>query len=72
MLFDPKNLISYPKECGVYLMKDSEGSILYIGKAKSLKTRLKQYFEKTDNRPIIPFLVPKIALIDTIITSSEK
>ena len=72
MTFDPTKLNSYPKECGVYLMKAAEGEILYIGKAKNLKVRLKQYFEKTDTRPTIPFLVPKIASIETIVTSSEK
>lgn len=72
MSFDPTKLSTYPKEYGVYLMKDSKGLILYIGKAKNLKTRLRQYFDKTDTRATIPFLVPKIASIETIVTSSEK
>ena len=72
MLFDPQTLATYPQECGVYLMKAENKEILYIGKAKNLRLRLKQYFEKTDTRPIIPFLVPKIVTIDTIVTPSEK
>lgn len=72
MPFDLSKLSTYPKDYGVYLMKDAQGTILYIGKAKNLKLRLKQYFDVTDQRAIIPFLVPQIAHIDIIVTVSEK
>jgi excinuclease ABC subunit C len=72
MLFDKTKLSAYPKECGVYLMKDSTEKILYIGKANNIKARLKQYFEKTDTRASVSFLLRKIASIETIVTSSEK
>ena len=45
MTFDISN-ISIPKEPGIYLMKDSKGEIIYIGKAKNLKNRVKTYFLK--------------------------
>ncbi|MDD2715574.1 MAG: excinuclease ABC subunit UvrC [Candidatus Wallbacteria bacterium] len=37
-------LLNLPNDPGVYLMKNSEGSIIYIGKAKNLRNRVKQYF----------------------------
>lgn len=73
MPFDPKLLEQFPLKPGVYLMKDQKGSVLYVGKAKLLKNRLKQYFAPNgDGRPMIPILLPKIAHIDTIVVPSEK
>jgi excinuclease ABC subunit C len=73
MPFKPANLAHYPKEPGVYLMKDIDGSVLYVGKAKNLRNRLKQYFIKeSDERPYIPYLIPQIETIETIVTTSEK
>ena len=45
MIFDISK-ITIPKEPGIYLMKDSKGEIIYIGKAKNLKNRVKSYFLK--------------------------
>lgn len=73
MSFDPEHLSSYPKSPGVYLMKGSAGKVLYVGKAKHLQKRLKQYFSKNpDSRVMVPFLISKVVSIDTIITPSEK
>src|SRR3989344_3231866 len=73
MSFDPNILALYPTEPGVYLMKDDKGEVLYIGKAKNLKNRLKQYFgESRDQREQIPYLISKIASIDTIVALTEK
>lgn len=71
-LFDAAKLKNYPQEPGVYLMKDAHEKILYIGKAKHLKNRLKQYFQDTDTRQMIPMLLAQVVTIDTIITPSEK
>jgi len=71
MLFDVKLLDQFPMKPGVYLMKDAENKIIYVGKANVLKTRVKQYFASTgDSRPMIPFLIRQIAHIDTIIVPS--
>ncbi len=68
-----KLLDQFPTGPGVYLMKDSEGTVIYVGKAKQLKLRVKQYFAKGgDSRAIIPFLTAQIAHIDTIVVPSEK
>lgn len=70
-MFDPKSLALYPDQPGVYLMKDDKANVLYIGKAKNLKARIKQYFGG-DQREMIPLLVPQIETIETIITLTEK
>lgn len=73
MMFDPKQLDSFPMQPGVYLMKDDQGRVIYVGKAKQLKSRVKQYFAASgDSRPMVPFLIQQIAHIDTIIVPSEK
>lgn len=73
MLFDVKLLDQFPMKPGVYLMRDAENKVIYVGKANVLKNRIKQYFAATgDNRPMIPFLIRQIAHIDTIVVPSEK
>jgi excinuclease ABC subunit C len=53
-------------------MKNSAGKILYIGKAKVLRERIKQYFSNHDTRAMIPFLITQITEIETIVTFTEK
>ncbi len=73
MPFDLKQLDQFPMQPGVYLMKNSEGKVIYVGKAKQLKLRVKQYFSASgDNRAMVPFLIQQTAHIDTIIVPSEK
>lgn len=73
MRFDIKLLDQFPMKPGVYLMKDAENKVIYVGKANLLKNRIKQYFSPTaDQRPMIPFLIRQIAHIDTIVVPSEK
>lgn len=73
MSFDPKCIDLFPSQPGVYLMKDAAGEILYVGKAKNVKRRIKQYFVLgQDGRLMIPYLVAKIDSIDTIVVRSEK
>ncbi len=73
MPFDPKLIDLFPSSPGVYLMKNQEGTIIYIGKAKALKQRVKQYFaSKGDTRAMIPFLLAEIESIETILVRSEK
>jgi excinuclease ABC subunit C len=73
MKFDPKKLENYPQQPGVYLMKDADGTVLYAGKAKNLKSRLKQYFlGSSDERIQIPYLLENVVDVDTIVVPSEK
>jgi excinuclease ABC subunit C len=72
-MFDVKLLEQFPSQPGVYLMKDLDGKVIYVGKAKQLKSRIKQYFAKRgDGRAMVPFLIRQIAHIDTIVVPSEK
>lgn len=62
-----------PAAPGVYLMKDSHGQILYIGKAQNLKKRLASYFGKSAVADVkTAVMVDKIANFETIVTASEK
>ncbi len=61
-----------PRSPGVYLMKDAEGEILYVGKARDLKARIRAYFARTDSRAMIPFLVSRVRDVAFIITETEK
>ena len=61
------------EEPGVYLMKDSAGEILYVGKARNLKKRLASYFKNSGQTELkVKILVDKISDIETIITRTEK
>lgn len=73
MLFKPEKLNLYPTQPGVYLMKDEQGVVLYVGKAKNIRQRLKQYFfPGRDGRIMVPYLVAKVADVDPIVVNSEK
>lgn len=63
-----KNL---PQNSGVYIMKDQNGDIIYIGKAKVLKNRVSQYFQNSQKHPKVQAMVNKIADFEYIITNSE-
>jgi excinuclease ABC subunit C len=73
MTYDPKKIDQFPTQPGVYLMKDKQGEVLYVGKAKNLRQRVKQYFVPgRDGRMMVPYLVAKITDIETIVVTSEK
>jgi len=64
-----------PMEPGVYLFKDARGTVVYVGKAKNLRTRVRQYFrEGGDERFFVAagFLGRAVADIETIVVSSSK
>jgi len=64
---------SLPTSPGVYLMKDQAGTVLYIGKAKNLRSRVRTYFGKSgDARLSLRFLMPKVRQVETILTDTEK
>lgn len=73
MSFDTQQLKRFPTSPGVYIMKNTAGNILYVGKAKNLQSRVKQYFVTGgDGREMIPYLTAQVAEIDTIVVMSEK
>jgi excinuclease ABC subunit C len=74
---ESKKLISklktIPTGTGVYMMKDTRGEVIYVGKAKILRNRVRSYFQSSgDERLFIKFLVKRIADIDFVLTETEK
>src|SRR5271163_2629456 len=69
-----KLLAGVPQAPGVYLFKDDQAEIIYIGKAVSLRQRMRSYFN--DNawreRPKLAVMMPKVGSFDFIITNGEK
>lgn len=61
-----------PRSPGVYMMKGAEGEILYVGKARDIRSRIRAYFGGTDARVMVPFLVSRVCAIDFIVTETEK
>ena len=72
-MFDiQEELKKLPQKPGVYLMKDENGHIIYVGKAVNLKNRVRQYFQSSRNHtPKIQKMVSHISYFEYIITDSE-
>jgi excinuclease ABC subunit C len=61
-----------PKGPGVYLFRDGRGDVLYIGKAKSLRSRVRSYFNRSgDTRQGIGGLVQRVRDVEVIVTTTE-
>ena len=69
-----QKLDGLPAQPGVYLFKDKKGVVVYVGKAKSLRSRVRSYFQdaSSDNRAFIPILQRTIGDLETIVTANEK
>lgn len=66
-------LNNLPAAPGVYIMKGKDGEVLYIGKAKSLRSRVRSYFLKSgDGRYSVKFLASKVEDIGWVVTANEK
>jgi excinuclease ABC subunit C len=61
-----------PTDPGVYLFKSATGSVLYVGKAQNLKSRVRQYVSGGDGRIRIPALVERAHSVDVLVTSNVK
>ncbi|GAB4320580.1 MAG: excinuclease ABC subunit UvrC [Candidatus Sumerlaeia bacterium] len=63
-----------PHRPGVYLFKDAQGRIIYIGKAKDLASRVASYFTASGEapRPLVPYLRAALADLDVIVTDTES
>ncbi len=66
-----EELNSVPALPGVYLWKNAEGEIIYVGKAKQLRARMRQYVNFQDERAKIPLLVDQIESFDYIVVENE-
>ncbi len=67
-----EKLDNLPRSPGVYQFKSAEGKIIYVGKAKVLRNRVRSYFQKGHNHdPKTKVMVTKIADLEVIVTDSE-
>ncbi len=68
-----EKIAQLPTEPGVYLMKDRKGEVIYVGKAKSLRARVRSYFDRGgDGRAFVPLLERILGDLETVIVGNEK
>lgn len=60
-----------PTDPGCYLWKDAHGAVIYVGKAKNLRSRMLQYVNLTDDRAKIPLMMQVVRSFDYIVVGSE-
>ncbi len=60
-----------PTDPGCYLWKDATGQVIYVGKAKNLRARMKQYVTLSDDREKIPLMMQLVASFDYVVVESE-
>lgn len=72
-MFDlQEELKKLPDKPGVYLMKDESGAIIYVGKARVLKSRVRQYFQSAAaHTPKVAAMVAKVSEFEYIVTDTE-
>ena len=61
-----------PTDPGVYRFFGDNDVVLYVGKAKNLRNRLRSYFNNTDDRYNVPFLLERLRDIETLVTEDER
>lgn len=61
-----------PDSPGVYIMKDRTGEVIYVGKAKSLRDRVRSYFSGADTRAFVALLDGLLADLEVVLTHSDK
>src|ERR1041384_4318731 len=68
-----EKLDALPTEPGVYLMKDKRGTIIYVGKAVNLRSRVRSYFNRSgDTRVFVSLLDTMLGDLETVLVHNEK
>jgi excinuclease ABC subunit C len=67
-----ERLATVPARPGVYLLKDRHGRVIYVGKAASLRARVRTYVRGGDERSQVRFLVERLADFETLVTANDK
>src|SRR3989442_10209545 len=67
-----ERLSAVPPRPGVYLLKDRHGKVIYVGKAASLRARVRTHARGGDERSQVRFLAEPLAAFETIVTASDK
>ena len=71
-MFDLEEKIrTLPEKSGVYIMKNKDGDVIYVGKAKILKNRVRQYFKNNNHFPKVQAMVNNIASFEYILSDNE-
>ena len=65
-------LDTLPGRPGVYLLKDKHAKVIYVGKARSLRARVRSYFRGGDERSQVAFLMQRVEDFDSLVTATEK
>lgn len=79
-MLTPQTLANLPTTFGIYQYYDSQGKLLYVGKAKNIKKRVKSYFKIEDNQLLphpntsqrIQIMIAQVHHINTVVVSSEQ
>ncbi len=66
------DLTTVPATPGCYLMRDRADKVIYVGKAKHLRNRLRTYVNDQDSRHMVKFLAQRLARVEFLITTTEK
>ena len=66
-----EKLKTLPDKSGVYIMKSALGEIIYVGKAKNLKNRVRSYFKSYNHPPKVSSMIANVDTFEYIITDSE-
>jgi excinuclease ABC subunit C len=69
---DETTINNLPESSGVYIFRDKDRNIIYIGKAKNIKDRVRSYFRESEKDPKTARLVGNIENIEIMLTGSEK
>ena len=67
-----KQLDDLPKSPGVYLFSDKKRKLLYVGKAKNLRARVRSYFQQSPKGPRIRTMVQRIEHLEIVVTETES
>jgi excinuclease ABC subunit C len=67
-----EKLDALPGRPGVYLLKDKHAKVIYVGKAKNLRSRVHTYFRGGDGRSQVRFLMQRVTDLDTLVTTNDK
>ena len=67
-----EKIANLPSRPGVYLMRDKTGKVIYVGKAKDVRARVRAYFNNSDERSQIQFLLRRVDDVETLVTGNDK
>ena len=67
-----KGSLDLPRKPGVYLFRNNDGRVMYVGKATEIRSRVASYFSGSDGRAMVPRLIEQADEVDFIVTKSPQ